>query len=34
LFIERIEAINFVFFVADFEMRAGIEAVQRHEVPS
>jgi hypothetical protein len=27
LLIERIEAVDFVFFIADFEIRAGIEAV-------
>ena len=31
LLVERVEAVDFVFFVADFEGRAGVEAVHRHD---
>jgi hypothetical protein len=31
LLVEEAEAIDFVFFVADFEGGAGVETVQRHD---
>ena len=30
LFVERVEAVDFVLLVSDLERRAGIEAVHRH----
>jgi hypothetical protein len=30
-FVERVEAVDFVFFFANFEGRAAIETVQRHD---
>jgi hypothetical protein len=31
LLVERVEAVDFVFFAADFESGSGIEAVYRHD---
>jgi len=31
LLVEGVEAVDFVFFVADFEKRAGVERVNGHD---